>query len=54
MAIQKGAPQATPDPAWEQVDDAACGCPRYDTGAGILKIHGDKCADKPKPKKAKA
>jgi len=37
------------------MDNARCGCPRWDTGYGIAKKHDAKCAEraKPKPKKAK-
>jgi hypothetical protein len=34
-----------------QVDTARCGCPIYDTGAGLAKVHGKGCADAPKPKR---
>lgn len=28
-----------------RVEDAACGCPRYDLRPGIRKIHNGKCAE---------
>ncbi len=40
----------------KQIEDAACGCPRYDSGYGIQKVHDPlKCefAPKPKPKAKK-
>ena len=54
MPIQKGVPEMADVPeGFVQVGDAACGCPRYDTGAGIIKIHGKGCADAVKPKATK-
>ena len=38
----------------KQIEDAACGCPRYDSGHGIQKVHNDKCAERAEPKVKKS
>ena len=35
----------------ERIEDAPCGCPRYDMQPGIAKVHNKKCKDRPKKKK---